>query len=74
MSDVTRRWLVGLLKGTISGTATAASVIFSQIVVTEHVAWKVVGMSILIPTALRIFEYLKQHPLPGVDEENIQEE
>lgn len=69
MTDITRRWFTGLFRAVITGASTAASVMLSQVVVTEHIAWTVIGMSVLITSALRLVEFLRRNPLPGVEGE-----
>ena len=69
MTEITKRWFTGLLRAVITGASTAVSVTLSQVVVTEHIAWKVVGMSVLITSGLRLAEFLRRNPLPGVEGE-----
>lgn len=66
MTEITRHWFTGLLRAVITGASTAMSVTLSQAIVTGHIDWKVVGGSVLITSGLRLAEYLKRHPLPGV--------
>lgn len=67
LSDTTKHWLTGLLKTLITAISTTVSVMFAQVTVTSHVSWKVIGMSVVITSITRMAEYLKNHPLPGVD-------
>jgi hypothetical protein len=71
MSDMNRHWLTGLFRSGITGASTAASVMLSQVVVTEHIAWRVIGLSVLITSGLRLAEYLRRHPLPGIDGDDM---
>ncbi len=67
MTDLTRHWFTAILRAGITGFSTAISVSLSQIVVTDHVGWRVIGISSLVTAGIRMAEFLRRHPLPGVD-------
>jgi hypothetical protein len=69
MTKITKRWFAGIMRAIIQGASTSVAVTLSQVVVTEHIGWRVVGISAIITSAGRLAEFLRRNPLPGVEGE-----
>jgi len=69
MTAKTKHWLEGLWRAIITGVANSFLIIaidptgFNPRTLE---GWKGLGPFMLLSTAIRLAEYLKRHPLPGV--------